>query len=574
MLKRTLPVVVGFFLASAVLRAATYVVPDDRTFMHGARIVIIASPLSSYTRLNPSGSVETVTTFSIEEVIKGKVDPTNTVDIIEPGGVFRDRATIIPGIPRFEDGGRYLLFILPTDSGWHVLDMSLGKFTFATDLNGRKLLIRDEEDIVGWDPNGNVHAEPRRDATPFLAFLRTEAGGGMGAIDYYVPRAPVKPDKGPQSTTPAPLATTSTSLTASTTSGTLQQAPAIAPYTANSYTYYLSGTTGGRWNIFPNAVTFYSVGTEPGAPGGGSTAISAGMAAWNNDAASNVNYVYGGADTSGTHTGGVNSADGQNTVAFEQDLSSNGIAPFQCTVGSNGSFSYSGTLGLGGITNGSGTHTGPNNETFVTAHEGDVAMNRGIANCTPLFNSGDFNSALAHELGHTLGFRHADQTRDQSGASCSTDPSLECSTTAIMKSFITTGLNAALQPYDQHAVQAVYPGTSGGGTTPPKTTVVFTDDPLQPGVTVIKAIHLSELRTAVDQIRAAAGLGGYPYTDAASAGLVVKAIHIQQLRTALDEARSKLGLSTGGWTDPSLAAGTVIKAVHFQEIRNKTKCGC
>jgi hypothetical protein len=144
-----------------------------------------------------------------------------------------------------------------------------------------------------------------------------------------------------------------------------------------------------------------------------------------------------------------------------------------------------------------------------------------------------------------------------------------------MKSFVAQGLNAALQAYDQHAVQAVYPGTGGGGTTtPPKATVTFTDDPLVAGVTVIKAVHLAELRTAVNQIRSAAGLGAYPFTDSASSGVVVKAIHIQQLRTALDEARQKLGLSTGGWTDPSLGAGTVIKAVHFQEIRNKTKCGC
>src|SRR5437764_11309248 len=99
-------------------------------------------------------------------------------------------------------------------------------------------------------------------------------------------------------------------------------------------------------------------------------------------------------------------------------------------------------------------------------------MNRGIANCTTLFNSGDFNSAVTHELGHTLGFRHADQTRDGSSA-CSSDPSLECSTAAIMKSFITTGINAALQAWDQHAVQAVYPGNvcaPGSGCTAPAIT--------------------------------------------------------------------------------------------------------
>jgi hypothetical protein len=103
-------------------------------------------------------------------------------------------------------------------------------------------------------------------------------------------------------------------------------------------------------------------------------------------------------------------------------------------------------------------------------------MNRGIANCTLLFNNGDFNSAVTHEVGHTLGFRHSDQTRN-SGAACTTDPSLECSSTAIMKSFITTGLNAALQTWDQHAVQAVYPGNVCAPGPPACTAPAITSQP-------------------------------------------------------------------------------------------------
>src|SRR5205814_7587222 len=220
-----------------------------------------------------------------------------------------------------------------------------------------------------------------------------------------------------------------------------------------SYTFTVSGTLGARWNVFPNAVGFTSVGTEPGAPGNGSTAITTAFASWNNDPNSNVNYVYNGADN-GTHTAGLSRTDSANTIAFERDLSAYGVSPFTCTANS-----YGGTLGLGGVTSASGSHAGPNSETFATTQESDVEMNRGLANCTLLFNNGDFNSAVTHEVGHTLGFRHSDQTRaDNPSVACTTDPTLECSNQAIMKSFISTGLNAALQVYDQHAVSGVYPG--------------------------------------------------------------------------------------------------------------------
>ncbi|HKO56898.1 MAG TPA: hypothetical protein VJ276_13570 [Thermoanaerobaculia bacterium] len=565
-----------------------------------------------------------MTTMSIEEVIKGNVSA-DSIDVHEPGGVLEKRATIIPGVPRFIDGERYILFLTRGDDRWRVLDLALGKFGFATDKLGRRLAVRNEGDVIGWDPDGKIHRERRRSADEFLDFLRSEARGGMGRQDYFVSVEPLIAAPATATTGKLPL-----------------KAVALATFSATSYTFTISGSLGGRWNVFPNPVTFVSVGSEPGAPNNGVTAIQAAFASWNGDPASNVNYVYGGA---GSAQGGVRASDGVNAVAFERDLTSFGAPRFQCT-----SNSYSGTLGLGGITRASGTHAGPNNETFSTATEGDVEMNQGIANCTFLFNSGDFNSAVAHEVGHTLGFRHSDQTRaDDPNIPCSTDPTLECSTNAIMKSFVSQGLNAALQPYDQHAVQAVYPGT-GGGTVPATpqnvvaqatavnsvrvtwnavtgassyeiyrksaggsfvligtsasnaftdttvaantaylyrvralgsggasgdsaydlaTTVIFTDDPLNPG-TLIKAVHLAQLRVAVNAVRAVAGLAPATFTDAASPGVVVKAVHIQELRSALNQALIAIGFPTPAYTDPSLT-GVLIKAVHFQELRNRVK---
>jgi len=97
------------------------------------------------------------------------------------------------------------------------------------------------------------------------------------------------------------------------------------------------------------------------------------------------------------------------------------------------------------------------------------------------------------------------------------------------------------------------------------TTTVFTDAALTPG-TIIQAAHFNELRTAVNAMRAAAGLPAQVFTDTLNAGVVVKAIHLTQLRSALDAARSTIGLPPITWT-----AGTTIQAVHINELRNGVK---
>lgn len=103
------------------------------------------------------------------------------------------------------------------------------------------------------------------------------------------------------------------------------------------------------------------------------------------------------------------------------------------------------------------------------------------------------------------------------------------------------------------------------------TAFTFTDDPLVAGTTMVKAIHLTELRTAVDQARAHAGLSAASWAETITAGsTTIKASHITELRAKLDEARSALGLATATYTDSSLGIGDPIRAVDFQELRTKT----
>ena len=95
---------------------------------------------------------------------------------------------------------------------------------------------------------------------------------------------------------------------------------------------------------------------------------------------------------------------------------------------------------------------------------------------------------------------------------------------------------------------------------------VFTDDPLVPGVTMVKALHVTELRARIDAQRARFGGGPYAWTDPGlTAGMMITAVHVNELRVALQEAYISAGTAPPGFTG-SIAG--VIMAAHFQELRN------
>ncbi|MFZ2491845.1 MAG: Ig-like domain repeat protein [Thermoanaerobaculia bacterium] len=119
-----------------------------------------------------------------------------------------------------------------------------------------------------------------------------------------------------------------------------------------------------------------------------------------------------------------------------------------------------------------------------------------------------------------------------------------------------------------YRVRAVGSSTSAFTSTDAATTSVFDDDPLVAGTTA-RGIHVTQLRMAVNAMRAAGGLGAQSFTDSITAGsTVIRAVHLTQLRTALDEARMAIYGSTLSYTDPEISSSTVLKAVHLNELRN------
>ncbi|HEV7923226.1 MAG TPA: hypothetical protein VGR02_20785 [Thermoanaerobaculia bacterium] len=116
-------------------------------------------------------------------------------------------------------------------------------------------------------------------------------------------------------------------------------------------------------------------------------------------------------------------------------------------------------------------------------------------------------------------------------------------------------------------------GTSPYSTPDVATTFVFADDPLVAQATSVKALHLLELRQAVNALRGAAGLSPSAFTDpTVTSATMIRAVHCQELRTALNQARTALGLSGVTFTDSTLTAtATDVRAVHLEELRNGVK---
>ncbi len=93
-------------------------------------------------------------------------------------------------------------------------------------------------------------------------------------------------------------------------------------------------------------------------------------------------------------------------------------------------------------------------------------------------------------------------------------------------------------------------------------------DPLLSGA-LIRAIHVVELRAAINEVRAARGLAPFVFADALTAqSTVVRAAHIMELRVALLQAYSAAGAPPPLFTDQTIVPGvTLIKAAHILELR-------
>ena len=103
---------------------------------------------------------------------------------------------------------------------------------------------------------------------------------------------------------------------------------------------------------------------------------------------------------------------------------------------------------------------------------------------------------------------------------------------------------------------------SGGG-------VTFADDPLVTRSTRIRALHITELRQAIDTLRTRQSLVAFSWTDSPlSAGTTrVKAIHVAEMRTAIQEVYVALSRPLPSYSRSAVTAGMGVAAADIAELR-------
>ena len=93
------------------------------------------------------------------------------------------------------------------------------------------------------------------------------------------------------------------------------------------------------------------------------------------------------------------------------------------------------------------------------------------------------------------------------------------------------------------------------------------DSSVTAGVTQIRALDISGLRTRINYVRGHFGLVPFVFTDSDITGAFVKAAHLLELRTAVQAAYVAAGRVAPSFTDPTLTPQqTFIKAMHMNEL--------
>ena len=405
----TLAVLLPLFCAGPAA-AAVFIVPSDDQLIADADAIVVADVESGFGAFALNGDIVTNTLLNVVTVLKGPIQP-GPLEVRDLGGEVGSRLMGVSGGVTYAREEHVLVFLhRDTDGAWTTYGMVLGKFEQHAASDGRLVLTRGLNDgVLGLNDDGTAHLEVPRDARAFTSYIRRAVLGddlpperSKPGRDYFLPGIELQPED--------------------------RQPGRREPVVMNHYppSAYTQGTF--RWDLFDRGqtVSYRASGSQPGYDYLG--AAQRALAAWTNDPLSNVSLAYAGTSTAGFVE------DDQNTIVFNS-----------ATDVPAGAIGYSKWFA-------NATHT-YKGQTFYSISEGDVVMRSGLSVSQKVFEE-----AVAHEIGHTLGFRHADQ-----GTPASQD--------AVMRSAVTGKYGATLGPWDQEAVNHVYgDGTVIGGQPPPTCT--------------------------------------------------------------------------------------------------------
>ncbi|HEX7829306.1 MAG TPA: matrixin family metalloprotease [Thermoanaerobaculia bacterium] len=393
--------VVSSFLS---LHAATFIVPSDESLIAAADDIVVGTAVTSLVERNDRGAIVTRYTLRIEEVLKGDRAAGSYLVLTERGGHLGDSAKYIPGTPQYVAGQRYLVFTDASTDDITTLVMALGQFRIVDD-GQRRLAVRSE--VFGFDQNLEPHRELVRDASAFATHIRGVLSRSVGPSTAYFVDEPA--DR-------------------------FEAASHWTPQVDAGRGIYLLSDGGSFYRWSPPTATMVRNGSQPGVDGPAS--VTKAFQQWNSTD-SNIDYDDGGVDNSAT--GGLDVDDGKNAVLFNTALQ----PPF------------SSAAAIGGITDSTGPSTFEG-ESFWKIKEVDVVVN----NIT-ISSQNCLNSVMTHEVGHTLGFKHAAESPNHADA--------------IMNWQVQCGWNGVLKQYDKDAAAVVYGNGCSlpGITTHPQTKTIF-----------------------------------------------------------------------------------------------------
>jgi hypothetical protein len=585
---------------AASASAEFYVVPTDDALIASSRAIVVGTVTEIQSEFAENGDIVTNIDVDIERVLKGtRIE--EKLRLVEPGGIVGTKVMLVSAAPQYWVGNRALIFLTQTADGeWRTHGASLGKFDFVTDHRKRGLAVRwavAHEDPSLWRADGKPHDEKLRDSARFLAYIE-RAARILGDKPMDVSR----PDDAPNESAEADYFVEDVP---ETTTPTAWNPESNATYPPSSYTHGMF-----RWDVFDKgqSVTFRASGVQPNYDYIG--AAQRALAAWTNDPGSNVNYVYGGTSAAGF----VN--DNQNTIVFNSttDVPAGALAYAKWYGGAEHVYKGENFISISEGDVVMKQNPGVTQKVFEEAITHELGHTLGLRHSdqgTPSSTQAVMKAILSGQYGATLGPWDMEALRivyEGGTAAVPTVPGTPANlvATATSTSSITITWSAVsgatsytLERSTNINTWTPIPGTLTGtsyqdanltaNTTyvyrvrantasasgaysnmDHATTILFTDDPLIAGSTRVKAVHLTQLRTAVNAVRVAAGLAPAAWTDPTITNTTrIKAAHINELRNALTPALANLG-KTAAYTD-ALASGSRIKAVHFQELRNLTK---